>query len=80
MPPSSDLKMPDLPSPVEPVEWEHYELWKRVREALRAVPGHFTTSTTIDWLLATDIFTLNAPLAATIEESVVHTLSDCSPP
>ena len=44
-----------------------------------AVPNHFTTPTTIDGLLATDIFTLNAPLAAAIEESVVHTLNKLRP-
>jgi len=79
MPPSSDSQTPDKPSPVEPAEWEHYELWKRVKQALFAVPNHFTTSTTIDGLLATDIFTLNAPLAATIEEAVVQTLNEMRP-
>ena len=44
-----------------------------------AVPDHFTTPTMIEGLLATDIFTLNAPLAATIEESVVQTLNKLRP-
>ena len=35
--------------------------------------------TTIEGLLATDIFTLNAPLAATIEEAVVRTLNELRP-
>ena len=68
--------MVDSPVPAEPSEWEHYALWKRVRDALFACPDHFSTSTTIEGLLATDIFTLNTPLAATIEESVVKTLND----
>ena len=44
-----------------------------------AVPNHFTTPTTVDGLLATDIFTLNAPLAATFGESAVHTLNELRP-
>lgn len=79
MRPSNGSRMPERPWPVDPVEWEHYELWKRVRHALFAVPSHFTTPTTIEGLLATDIFTLNAPLAATIEESVVNTLNELRP-
>jgi len=50
-----------------------------VRRTLFAVPNHLTTPTNIEGLLATDIFTLNAPLAATIEESVVHTLNELRP-
>lgn len=79
MPPSADLPKPRPPQVRDPVEWEHYELWCRVKRALFAVPNHFTTPTTIEGLLATDIFTLNAPLAATIEESVVQTLNNLRP-
>ena len=79
MPPSSDLRPPEPPQPHEPAEWEHYDLWRRVRRALFAVPNHFTTPTSIEGLLATDIFTLNTPLAATIEESVVQTLNELRP-
>lgn len=67
--------MPEAPVEREPAEWEHYELWKGVRDALYATPDRFTTSTNIEGLLASDIFTLNAPLSATIEESVVNTLN-----
>ena len=67
------------PEEREPREWEHYDLWRRVKRALYATPDHFSTPTTIEGLLATDIFTLNAPLAATIEESVVHTLNSLRP-
>ena len=63
------------PQPSAPVDWQHYELWQRVRDSLYACPDHFSTPTTIEGLLATDIFTLNTPLAATIEESVVKTLN-----
>ena len=64
-----------MPEPTDPTGWEHYNLWTRVRDALYACPDHFATPTTIEGLLATDVFTLNTPLAATIEESVVRTLN-----
>ncbi len=44
-------------------------------KAIFAAPDHFTTPTVIKGMLATDILTLNAPLAAAIEESVVNTLN-----
>ena len=79
MQPSAASRKPEPPRVVEPAEWEHHDLWRRVRRALFAVPNHFTTPTNIEGLLATDIFTLNAPLAATIEESIVRTLNDLRP-
>ena len=78
MPPSNEFQVHE-PHPRDPVGWEHYNLWQRVKRALLAVPDHFVTSTTIEGLLATDIFTLNAPLAATIEESFVQTLNELRP-
>jgi hypothetical protein len=74
--------MPNKPKPpkrVEPKKWEHYELWKRVQEALFALPGYFKTETSIEGILATDIFTLNTALGATIEEQVVKTLNSMRP-
>lgn len=79
MPPSGASPKPEPPRPQEPSDWEHYDLWLGVRRALFAAPDHFATQTTIEGLLATDIFTLNAPLAATIEESVVRTLNALRP-
>lgn len=55
--------------------WPHYALWERVKESLRALPGYFQSKTNIEGMLATDIFTLNSPLSATIEEQVVATLN-----
>lgn len=66
---------PIAPQRCEPKSWAHYELWRRVREALLAVPNYFRTPTNIEGMLATDIFTLNAALGATIEEQVVQTLN-----
>ena len=58
-----------------PKDWTHYQLWTRVREAVRSLPDHFKSSTNIEGMLATDIFTLNAALGATIEEQVVYSLN-----
>lgn len=59
--------------------WEHIELFRRVREALFALPAYFQTETVIAGIMATDVFTLNAALGATIEEQVVRTLNDMRP-
>jgi hypothetical protein len=67
------------PKRIEPKKWEHYELWQRVWEAIFALPGYFKTETSIEGILATDIFTLNAALGATIEEQVVKTLNSMRP-
>ena len=63
------------PDRVEPTGWKHYELWQGVRNALFACPDRFSTPTTIEGLMATDIFTLNTALAATIEDAMVKTLN-----
>jgi hypothetical protein len=63
------------PLKAEPTGWVHYELWKRVREAILALPNHFDSSTVIDGMLAPDVFTLHGALGATIEEEVVKTLN-----
>ena len=44
-------------------------------QAIYTAPSHFATSTNIEGLIASDIFTLNTTLAATIEESVVRTMN-----
>lgn len=67
--------MPTPPLKQEPKEWEHFKLWGRVCEAIRALPGHFDSSTTISGMLAPDVFTLASALGATIEEEVVQTLN-----
>lgn len=75
--------MADEPAPPErtvPDEsWEHFQLYARVREALYALPLYFKTETVITGIMATDIFTLNAALGATIEEQVVRTLNEMRP-
>ncbi len=55
--------------------WLGYEVYRRVREALFALPTYFRSDTSIEGMLATDIFTLNAAFGATIEDQVVSTLN-----
>lgn len=60
-----------LPEP----SWEHYGLYRNVREALATLPVYFRTETHIAGVMATDLHTLNTVLGATIEEQVVRTLN-----
>lgn len=54
----------------------HAALHGRVREALLALPDYFKSDIVVSGILATDIFTLNAPFAAAIEEHTVEALND----
>ncbi len=56
--------------------WEYYKLFKNVKEAIYNVPLYFRTETNIEGISATDIFTLNSALGATIENQVVDTLNN----
>ena len=58
-----------------PANWPHLPLWQKVRDALAALPLHFRSDTFIEGINATDIFTLNTALGATIENQVVETLN-----
>ena len=70
---------PGVPAPPErelPSEdWEHRDLYNRVRDAVASLPMYFRTETEISGILATDLHTLNTVLGATIEEQVVRTLN-----
>ncbi len=44
----------------------------RVQDALLALPGYFNSTTNIEGLAATDLFSLNTVLGAAIEEQVVQ--------
>jgi len=66
---------PAAPSRELPTEWEHYQLYKDVREAIACLPIYFRTETHISGIMATDLHTLNTVLGATIEEQVVRTLN-----
>jgi len=56
-------------------DWAHVQLWQKVRDAITALPLHFRSDTFIEGINATDIFTLNSALGATIENQVVETLN-----
>ena len=56
-------------------DWEHYRLYRDVREAIGCLPIYFRTETHISGIMATDLHTLNTVLGATIEEQVVRTLN-----
>jgi hypothetical protein len=56
--------------------WPHRALYDRVLDALHALPSRFRTSLRIAGISATDLFTLNTPLGAAIEASVVENLND----
>ena len=59
--------------------WTHRDLYARIRDAIYALPFYFRTETVISGMMATDIFTLNATLGATIEAQVVSTLNEMRP-
>lgn len=56
--------------------WPHRELYVHVRNALHALPARFRTSLRVAGISAVDLFTLNTPLGAAIEQSVVESLND----
>ncbi len=65
-----------LPKSSEPSrDWPHRALWEGVKDALMALPAHFHSDTFIEGVDATDVFTLNSALGATIESQVVATLN-----
>ena len=65
------LPIRELPSE----DWNHYQLYSNVREAIASLPVYFHTETHIAGVMATDLHTLNTVLGATIEEQVVRTLN-----
>lgn len=72
---STESRMPPVKR-IEPSDaWPHKRLWTGVRDALKALPAHFHSDTFIEGVNATDVFTLNSALGATIENQVVETLN-----
>lgn len=74
-------RAPDAPSQPQRTggpdpTWKHRALYDRVLNALHALPSRFRTSLRIAGISATDLFTLNTPLGAAIEQSVVESLND----
>ncbi len=56
-------------------DWPHQRLYNNVVRTLFALPDGFRTSLRISDFRATDIFTLNAALGASIEDAVVNGLN-----
>jgi len=72
----SNPAVPTAPTRELPAnDWEHYQLYRDVREAIACLPIYFRTETHISGIMATDLHTLNTVLGATIEEQVVRTLN-----
>ncbi|HEB93142.1 MAG TPA: hypothetical protein ENI94_06685 [Gammaproteobacteria bacterium] len=63
------------PSGGPSIDWEHRKLYDDVIQAIYALPEEFETSLHISDFRATDIFTLNTALGASIEDSVVRGLN-----
>lgn len=64
------------PASVTPAEdWEHRALYNVIK-ALYALPSYFKTDLVINGVLATDLFTFNTSLGATIETQVVAALNN----
>ena len=55
--------------------WPHRALYDGVIAALHALPARFESPLIIEGVPATDLFTMNTPLAAAIEASVVDSLN-----
>lgn len=73
----SEGTIPPEPQSVGPAEsWEHFQLYQNVYKALFALPSLFTSELNISGVLATDLFTLNASLGATLEAQVVIALNE----
>jgi hypothetical protein len=68
--------IPEIPKQVNPSgNPERVRLWNDVRDALNVLPSYFKSDLTVSGVLATDLFTFNASLGATIEQQVVTQLN-----
>lgn len=71
-----DSAIPPRPVPVGPDDaWPHKKLYENVKKTLYALPEEFSTSLRISDFRATDLFTLNTALGASIEDAVVTGLN-----
>jgi hypothetical protein len=57
-------------------QWNHSDLYKAVYETLFALPGFFKSELKITGVLATDLYTFNSALGATIENQIVDSLNE----
>lgn len=75
MPPKVILPTPPTKSGGPDISWPHRKLYENVIKTLYALPEEFRTSLRISDFRATDIFTLNSALGASIEDAVVYGLN-----
>lgn len=70
-------KAPVAPAATEAVaaSWPHRDLYLAVREAVRSLPAFFESDLRVSGVLATDLYTFNTSLGATIESQVVEELN-----
>jgi len=67
---------PAAPAPTDPVgDTATISLWRNVRDTLYALPAYFKSDLAVSGVLATDLFTFNSSLGATIEQQVVAQLN-----
>ena len=60
----------------EAAKWNHFDLYKAVYDTLFALPGFFKSELKITGVLATDLYTFNSALGATIENQIVDALNE----
>ena len=74
----TNTKKPSKPVPTggPPTTWIHRGLYDNVISALHALPVRFQSPLVIEGVPASDLFTMNTPLGASIEASVVNCLND----
>ncbi|MDL1869069.1 hypothetical protein FBQ98_06535 [Gammaproteobacteria bacterium PRO6] len=75
MPPNPTIPTAPTKSGGPPANWPHRKLYENVVKTLYALPEEFSTSLRISDFRATDIFTLNSALGASIEDAVVNGLN-----
>jgi|SRR5579859_4492303 len=64
------------PQPESPDEtWPYRDLYEAVRKVLFALPAFFKTDLVVSGVAATDLFTFNSSLGATIEGQLVRALN-----
>jgi len=85
--PTSSSKTPSPPENTGPEDarwatlrtktgWNHLDLYQSVYATLFALPAYFKSSLNITGVLATDLYTFNAALGATIENQIVEALNE----
>lgn len=69
--------VPPAPLPTSPDgKWEHFEIFGYIYKALFALPSFFKSDLIVSGVLATDLFTFNSSLGATIESQVAEALNE----